>query len=234
DGQVNRIVGTPQDVNGDRASRERLLHDAVHDSLTGLPNRQLLLDPPERALACARLSYGPQAAEFLFDNERFSQLEQRVGHSAAGSVLLAISRRVARIMRPLDTVARLGGDQFAVILASEQAAGKVAETAEQIRKALKSPFNFGERDLSLTASIGVTIYDGNPVSSEDVLRDAELAMYYAKRLGGDRIEAYRASARSIAAYSKASEEDLDRGLRHGELAVMFQPIMDIHSGTIAG
>ena len=68
---------------------------------------------------------------------------------------------------------------------------------KQIRKALKSPFNFGERDLSLTASIGVTIYDGNPVAGEDVLRDAELAMYYAKRLGGDRIEAYRASARSI-------------------------------------
>jgi len=137
-------------------------------------------------------------------------------------------------MRPLDTVARLSGDQFAVILGSEAAAGKIAETAEQIRKALKSPFNFGERDLSLTASIGVTIYDGNPATADDVLRDAELAMYYAKRLGGDRIEAYRASARSIAAYTRASEEDLDRGLRHGELEVQFQPIMDIHSGEIAG
>jgi hypothetical protein len=91
-------------------------------------------------------------------------------------VLLAVSRRVARIMRPLDTVARLAGDQFAVILASEGAAGKIAETAEQIRKALKSPFNFGERDLSLTASIGVTIYDGNPATADDVLRDAELAI----------------------------------------------------------
>ncbi len=121
-----------------------------------------------------------------------------------------------------------------MILASEAAAGKIAETAEQIRKALKSPFNFGDRDLSLTASIGVTIYDGNPATADDVLRDAELAMYYAKRLGGDRIEAYRASARSIAAYSRASEEDLDRGLRHGELEVLFQPIMDIHSGEIAG
>src|SRR5690606_18125934 len=92
----------------------------------------------------------------------------------------------------------------------------------------------GDRDLSLTASIGVTIYDGNPVGAADVLRDAELAMYYAKRLGGDRIEAYRASARSIAAYTRASEEDLDRGLRHGELQVQFQPIMDIHHGVIAG
>ncbi|MDP1732343.1 MAG: EAL domain-containing protein [Devosia sp.] len=234
DGQVNRIVGTLQDVNEDRASRDRLLHDAVHDSLTGLPNRQLFLDRLERALVRARMPNGIKPAVFLVDIDRFMELEERVGHSAADSVLLAISRRIARIMRPLDTVARLGGDQFGVILASEQAAGKIAETAEQIRKALKSPFNFGERDLSLTASIGVTIYDGNPVAGDDVLRDAELAMYYAKRLGGDRIEAYRASARSIAAYSKASEEDLDRGLRHGELQVQFQPIMDIHAGTIAG
>ncbi len=234
DGQVNRIVGTLQDVNDDRASRERLLHDAVHDSLTGLPNKQLFLDRLERALVRSRQPGGIKPAVFLIDIDRFSELEERVGQSAADSVLLAISRRIARTMRPLDTVARLGGDQFGVILASEQAAGKIAEGAEQIRKALKSPFNFGDRDLSLTASIGVTIYDGNPVQAPDVLRDAELAMYYAKRLGGDRIEAFRASARSIAAYSKANEEDLDRGLRHGELGVLFQPIMDIHGGTIAG
>jgi diguanylate cyclase (GGDEF)-like protein/PAS domain S-box-containing protein len=234
DGQVTRIVGTLQDVNEDRASRDRLLHDAVHDSLTGLPNKQLFIDRLERALVRARMPNGIKPAVFLVDIDRFMDLEERVGHSAADSVLLAISRRIARIMRPLDTVARLGGDQFGVILASEAAAGKIAETAEQIRKALKSPFNFGDRDLSLTASIGVTIYDGNPVTATDVLRDAELAMYYAKRLGGDRIEAYRASARSIAAYTRASEEDLDRGLRHGELGVQFQPIMDIHSGQIVG
>ena len=234
DSQVNRIVGTLQDVTDDRSARDRLLHDAVHDSLTGLPNKQLFLDRLERSLIRARAPNGVKPAVFLIDIDRFIELEERVGHSAADSVLLAISRRIARIMRPLDTVARISGDQFAVILASEQAAGKIAETAEQIRKALKAPFNFGERDLTLTASIGVTIYDNNPASAPDVLRDAELAMYYAKRLGGDRIEAYRASARTITAQTRATEEDLDRGLRQGELQVQFQPIMDIHSGTIAG
>ncbi|MBB4053259.1 diguanylate cyclase (GGDEF)-like protein/PAS domain S-box-containing protein [Devosia subaequoris] len=234
DGQVNRIVGTLQDVTEDRAARERLLHDAVHDSLTGLPNRQLFLDRLERSLVRARTPGGTKPAVFLIDIDRFMELEERIGHSAADSVLLAISRRIARIMRPLDTVARIGGDQYAVILASEQAAAKIAETAEQIRKALKAPFNFGDRDLMLTASIGVTIYDSNPSTAADVLRDAELAMYYAKRLGGDRIEAYRASARSIASYSKASEEDLERGLKQGELHVQFQPVMDIQSGQIAG
>ena len=234
DGQVNRIVGTLQDVTEDRASRERLLHDAVHDSLTGLPNRQLFLDRLERALVRARTPGGTKPAVFLIDIDRFMELEERIGHSAGDSVLLAISRRISRIMRPLDTVARIAGDQFAVILSSEQAAAKIAETAEQIRKALKAPFNFGDRDLVLTASIGVTIYDSNPSTAADVLRDAELAMYYAKRLGGDRIEAYRASARSIASYNKASEEDLERGLKQGELHVQFQPIMDIQTGQIAG
>jgi diguanylate cyclase (GGDEF)-like protein/PAS domain S-box-containing protein len=234
DGQVNRIVGTLQDVTEDRASRERLLHDAVHDSLTGLPNRMLFLDRLERALVRARTPGGTKPAVFLIDIDRFMELEERIGHSAADSVLLAISRRIARIMRPLDTVARVTGDQFAVILASEQAAGKIAETAEQIRKALKAPFNFGDRDLTLSASIGVTIYDSNPATAADVLRDAELAMYYAKRLGGDRIEAYRASARSIAAYNRASEEDLERGMSQGELQVQFQPVMDMISGKIAG
>lgn len=234
DGQVNRIVGTLQDVTEDRAARERLLHDAVHDSLTGLPNRQLFLDRLDRSLIRARLPNGVKPAVFLIDIDRFMELEERIGHSAADSVLLAISRRIARLMRPLDTVARISGDQFAVILANEQAAGKIAESAEQIRKALKAPFNFGDRDLTISASIGVTIYDGNPAESGDVLRDAELAMYYAKRLGGDRIEAYRASARSIASYSRASEEDLERGIRQGELHVQYQPVMNISNGRIVG
>ncbi|MGV3576003.1 MAG: EAL domain-containing protein [Devosia sp.] len=234
DGQVNRIVGTLQDVTEDRAARERLLHDAVHDSLTGLPNRQLLLDRLSRALLRARQPGGTKPAVFLIDIDRFMELEERIGHSAADSVLLAISRRIARVMRPLDTVARISGDQFAVILASEQTAGKIAESAEQIRKALKAPFNFGDRDLTISASIGVTIYDGNPAEAGDVLRDAELAMYYAKRLGGDRIEAYRASARSIANYNRASEEDLERGMRQGELHVQYQPVMNISSGQIVG
>lgn len=234
DGQVNRIVGTLQDVTEDRAARERLLHDAVHDSLTGLPNRQLLLDRLERALVRARQPGGVKPAVFLIDIDRFMELEERIGHSAADSVLLAISRRITRVMRPLDTVARISGDQFAVILASEQTAGKIAESAEQIRKALKAPFNFGDRDLTISASIGVTIYDGNPAEAGDVLRDAELAMYYAKRLGGDRIEAYRASARSIANYNRASEEDLERGMRQGELHVQYQPVMNVASGQIIG
>ncbi len=234
DGSVNRIVGTLQDVTDQRASRERLMHDAVHDSLTGLPNKQLLLDRLERALTRARSSAAPKPAVFIIDLDEFSQLDERVGKSAADSVLLAVSRRLSRVIRPMDTLARLNGSQFGAILISEGNASQIAEIAEQMRRSLRAPFNFGDQDLALTASIGITIFDNGPADATEVMRDAELAMYYAKRLGGDRIEAYRASARSIAAYSEASEKDLERAMNEGELQVHYQPIYDIHTSRIAG
>ncbi|WP_196259530.1 EAL domain-containing protein [Pelagibacterium limicola] len=234
DGQVNRIIGTLQDVTDDRAARDRLLHDAVHDSLTGLPNRQLLIDRLERALLRAREFNEVKPAVFLIDLDRFTEIDERIGHMAADSVLLAVSRRLARLLRPLDTLARFSGDQFAVVLLSEQSAAKIAEIAEQMRKALRAPFNFGDRDLAVTASIGITIYDNRPVSAEDVLRDAELAMHYAKRHGGDRIEAFRAVTRSIAVYAQAMEDDLAQALEKRDLQLLYQPIVDIHSGKIVG
>ncbi len=234
DGQVTRIVGTLQDISEERAARERLLHDAVNDSLTGMPNKELFLDRLERALVRSRTQGGNRPAVFLIDIDKFNELNERVGLTASDSVLLAASRRISRLLRPLDTVSRINGDQFAVILTSEDGVSRIAEVAEQIRKALRAPFNLGDRDLTVTVSIGITIFDNSSAAAPDVLRDAELAMYYAKRQGGDRIEAYRASARSIAAYARTSEEDLARALKNEELRVDFQPVVDIHSNQIAG
>ena len=229
DGQVNRIVGTLQDVTDERAGRDRLLHDAIHDSLTGLPNRQLFLDRLERALLRSREFSEVKPAVFLVDLDKFTDIDERIGHMAADSLLLAVSRRLSRLLRPLDTLARISGDQFAVVLLSEQSASKIADIAEQMRKALRNPFNFGDRDMTLTASIGITIYDNKPVKAEDVLRDAELAMHYAKRHGGDRIEAFRAATRSIAVYAQALEDDLKEALERRDLQLLYQPIVDIQN-----
>src|SRR5690606_34056595 len=121
-------------------------------------------------------------------------------HAAAQGTMPVVERDLCecvavRLRRHalLDTVARVNGDQFGVILVSEQTAGKIAEVAEQLRKAIRAPFNFGDRDLALTSSLGITIFDNSAATAEQVLHDAELAMYYAKRQGGDRIEAYRAA-----------------------------------------
>lgn len=234
DGQVNRVVGTLQDVTEDRASRDRLLHDGVKDSLTGLPNRELLLDRLERALQRSRNGGGVKPAVFLIDIDKFGEIEERIGQAAADSVLLAVARRISRLMRPLDTVARIKADQFGVILVSEQTAGRIAEIAEQVRKAIRAPFNFGERDLAVTPSVGITIFDNGPATAADILNDAELAMYYAKRHGGDRIEAYRAAARSIAAYARASEDDLRHAINEGHMQLHYQPIFDTVSNRVVG
>jgi len=233
-GSVSRIVGTLQDVTADRAARERLMHDSVHDSLTGLPNKQLFIDRLERALLRSRSDSGTKPAVLVIDLDEFSLLDERIGQSAADSVLLAVSRRIARVLQSTDTLARIVGNQFAVVLISKDSATKIAEIAETMRKTLRTPFNFGDQDVILTASIGITIFDNGPAGAEEVLRDAELAMYYAKRLGGDRIEAYRASARSISAYSAASEQDLEIAINDGELQVNYQPIYNIQTGKIAG
>ena len=234
DGQVSRIVGTMQDVTGERAARERLLHDAVNDSLTGLPNRQLFLDRLENALERSRLGEGAKPAVFFIDIDKFSGVVERLGQAGADSVLLAIARRIGRQMRPLDTVARLGSDQFGVILCSEKTADKIAEMADQLRKAIRAPFTFGERDIAVSASLGVTIFDNGQAGATDILRDAELAMLYAKRHGGDRIEAYRAAARSIVALAKSTEEDLQKAIKNGQIRMHYQPICELATGRIVG
>ena len=234
DGQVNRIIGTLQDVTAERAARERLLHDSVNDSLTGLPNKELFIDRLSRALERARLGKDAQPAVFFIDVDQFSGVVDRLGPAGADSVLLAISRRLARQMRPLDTVARLNADQFGVILCSEVTPDKIAEFADQLRKTIRAPFTFGERDIAVTASFGITIYDNGQAGAVDLLRDAELAMFYAKRHGGDRIEAYRAAARSISALAKSSEDELQIAIRQGQIRMQFQPICALNTGRIVG
>lgn len=235
DNQVTRIVGTLQDVTDERAARARLLHDAIHDSLTGLPNRQLFFDRLERALLRAREFGETKPAVVYLDIDGFTGIDEHVGQSSADSVLLAVSRRIARLIKPLDTLARIGGDCFAVIILSEQDAERIAELAEQMRKALRAPLSFGERELTLTASIGVTVFDNSAAGAEDLLRDAELAMQHAKRHGGDRVEAFRPATRSLAVhYARALEEDLEQAIARRDLNLLYQPIYDIHSNRIAG
>ncbi len=234
-GQSVRIVGTLRDVSDERVAQKRLLHDSVNDALTGLPNKALFMDRLSRAIIRSKSSSSNlKPAILLIDIDRFSELDERIGLTAADSVLLASSRRISRLLRPLDTVSRLNGDQFGIILASEQSAEKIAKIAEQIRKDMRVPFNFGEKNITLSVSIGVTIFDNSEVGASEVLRNAELAMSYAKRKGGDKIEAYRAVANSIVEYSRLSEEDLERGIRKGEFRVYFQPIMDLQTNLIAG
>ncbi len=234
DGEVIRLVGTLTDITEFKTSEERLLHDAVHDNLTGLPNRELFLDRLEAALNQAQVDDGRRPTVLVLDIDRFKQVNDSVGLSVGDSILLTVARRLARLLKPQDTLARLNGDQFGIILISERAAERITAFAETIRKTLRAPLAFGDREIFLTGSLGIALADGTQRQREDLLKDAELAAYHAKRLGGDRIEVFKPALRAHKSDRLALESDLRRALERGEISIVYQPVVRLADRTLAG
>jgi diguanylate cyclase (GGDEF)-like protein/PAS domain S-box-containing protein len=235
DGEVTRVVGVIADVTESRMAQERLLHDAVHDNLTGLPNRQLFQDRLEAALALARADEDIRPTVITIDMDRFKEVNESVGIPAGDSILLTLSRRLGRLLRPQDTLARVGGDEFAIIILSEKDQTRLIQIAELVRRAVTTPITYAEREIFLTASIGITFYDGAvTVKRDDVLKNAELAMVQAKREGGDKIEIFRPTMRTDRNDRLALESDLRRAVERNEMQVYYQPIVRLEDRTIAG
>ena len=234
DGEVTRCVGTLSDVTESRTTEERLLHDAVHDNLTGLPNRELMLDRLSVALVRARSDEAVRPSVFLLDIDKFKQVNDSVGLSVGDSILMTLARRLGRLLKPQDTIARVTGDRFAVLLLSEREPERIAGFADQLRRTLRQPITFGERDIFLTASIGLVVYDGKYRVGEDMVHDADLALATAKRLGADRIEAFKPSMRTIGTDRLALETDLKRAVERDEIKVMFQQIIRLEDQSLSG
>ncbi len=170
DGEVLRLVGTLSDVTEFKNAEERLLHDAVHDNLTGLPNRELFVDRIESVLALSKADEAIKPTIIVIDLDRFKQVNDSVGIAVGDSILLTLARRLARLLKPQDTLARLAGDQFALILLSEKEADRIVAFAETLRRALRAPITFNDREIFLTASMGIALSDGQPHRTEEVLR----------------------------------------------------------------
>src|SRR5512146_1986664 len=216
DGEVVRLVGTLTDVNDFKKAEERLLFDAVHDNLTGLPNRELFLDRMEAAFAYARSDAQIRPSVLVIDLDRFKQVNDSVGIAVGDSVLLTIARRLARLLKPQDTLARLGGDQFALILLSEKEPARIVAFTETLRRTLRAPIGFNDREIFMTASIGLALSENKSRSPEEILKDAELAMYHAKRIGGDRIEIFKPAMRSRKTDRLTMESELRRAIEREE------------------
>ncbi|WP_407664530.1 EAL domain-containing protein [Microvirga pudoricolor] len=235
DGEVIRIVGTLTDVTDSRTSEERLLHDAVHDNLTSLPNRQLFYDRLEAALTLANQDTGLRPTVLVVDLDKFRPVIESVGHSAGDSILLTLSRRLGRLLRPQDTLARIGGDEFAVMLLSEREPDRIIAFADMVRRAITTPITYAEREIFLTASIGIVLYDPQSAARrEEVVRNAEIAVAHAKRQGGDRIEVFRPTMRSERSDRFTLETDLRQAVERNEMKVLFKPIVRLEDRTIAG
>jgi diguanylate cyclase (GGDEF)-like protein len=212
-----------------------LLQDSLHDHLTGLPNRRLFLDRLDAALTLARTDEAVRPTLLLIDIDGFKDVNDLVGLAVGDSLLLTLARRMSRLLKAQDTLSRIGGDQFAVMILSEQDAGGVAALVESMRKVIATPNSFGERDVFLTASIGMALTDSTiDGRGTEMLRNAEIAMMHAKRLGGDRVETFRPAMRAQRTDRMAMEHDLRRALERNELTVAFQPIVRLADRTVAG
>ncbi|MFY9692189.1 MAG: EAL domain-containing protein, partial [Xanthobacteraceae bacterium] len=234
DGEVVRLVGTLTDVTEFKTAEERLLHDAVHDNLTGLPNRELFLDRLQAVLGLAKADTAIRPTVMVVDLDRFKQVNDSVGMAVGDSILLTLARRLARLIKPQDTLARLSGDQFGLIVLSEREVARITALAETIRKTLRAPITFRDREIFLTASIGLALADSESQRAEEVLKDGELAMYHAKRGGGDRIDVFKAAMRARKSDRLTIESDLRRALERDEITILYQPIVRLEDRSIAG
>ncbi|WP_244624891.1 EAL domain-containing protein [Rhizobium daejeonense] len=233
-GEVIRCVGTIIDVTEQKNSVDRLLADAMHDNLTGLPNREVFLDRLQSVLALANGSEALRPTVMSIDIDRYKQVNDSLGISAGDNILIALTRRLRRLLKPQDTLARLSGDEFGLILVSERDPAKVADFADAVSKAIMVPINFANREIILTASIGLASWVDQQESATGLLSDAELAMYRAKRAGGNRVEPFRPAFRAGGTDRLQLETDLRRAIDRKELSMVYQPIMRLADGEVAG
>ncbi|WP_425467416.1 EAL domain-containing protein [Peteryoungia ipomoeae] len=233
-GEVIRCVGTIIDVTEQRNSIDRLLVDAMHDNLTGLPNREVFLDRLQAILSIAGTTEAVRPTVLAIDIDRYKAVNELLGIAAGDNILIAITRRLRRLLKPQDTLARLSGDEFGLILVSERDPAKIADFADAISKAIMVPLNFANREIELTASIGLVSWIDQQESAASLLADAELAMYRAKRAGGNRVEPFRPAFRTVSTDRLQLETDLRRAIERQELSIAYQPIVKLASGEIAG
>lgn len=229
-----RCVGLIRDITDAKRSQERLLHDAVHDSLTGLPNRALLVDRIQSASMRARSDRTIRPTLFFIDIDRFKGVNSTFGLVVGDSLLLTVARRLQRHLSPQDTLARVGGDQFAILSLLDQDAQELASLAERIRRSLRSPIKMAGQDIVLTGSVGVSVFSGSQEGEQDLLKDAEVAMYRAKRGGADRIEIFKPEMRADRDERLAIEAELRKAIETNQVKVLYQPIYYLPTEELAG
>jgi PAS domain S-box-containing protein len=251
-GQTDKLVIVNRDITERKRAEELLAHNAFHDGLTNLPNRALFLDRLQHALTLSKRHPNYKFAVLLIDVDEFKIVNDSLGHSAVDELLIQIAqrlrdsvRRVDTVSRPRtadvpsrladdDTLARLGGDEFTILLDDIRDPIEAVRVAERIQAELAPPFVIDQEEIVISASIGIASSASPHTQAEDLVRDADIAMYRAKRAGKARCEVSDTAMHENAVKRLRLETDLRRALDQGEFRVHYQPIVSLLTGKVAG
>ena len=238
-GKAYRMAGSLSDISIQKQTEERLLYDALHDSLTGLPNRTMFMDRLGHAINRFKRNSKHRFAVLFMDLDRFKVINDSLGHPFGDQLLKTVARTLTTCLRANDSAARLGGDEFAILLEDISNVSDAVLISERIQQTLQNPVEYNQHKVVISTSIGIVLSDTGYKIAEDILRDADIAMYHAKLLGKACYVVFNPSMRKRAVIRMELENDLRQVLankesRCKELKIAFQPIVALHNGRILG
>jgi diguanylate cyclase (GGDEF)-like protein len=222
------------DLSVKRQTQEHLLYSTLHDALTGLPNRSLFIERLRHAMRRAARHPDDLFAVLFLDLDRFKEVNDNLGHFAGDELLRAVARRLEACIRPEDTVARLSGDEFAILLESMTETSDAGRVAERIEEALSFPINLAGAEVATSASMGIVTSSMAHDQPEQILRSADMAMYRAKAAGRARYELFDRAMHTDALARLQLETDMRRAVEAGEFRLHYQPLISLRSGHVTG
>ena len=233
-GNAYRIAGSQTDLTARKLVEERLAYGALHDGLTGLPNRELFMDRLKQRMELTKRHPDNLFAVLFMDIDRFKVVNDSLGHSVGDQLLISTARRLHLCLRPEDTVSRLSGDEFAVLLNEVQDVSDAIRVAERFQARIRETTVLAAVNRSTTVSIGIIMFEDKYTQPQDMLRDADTAMYRAKALGGGRYQVFDTTMHAQALTLLQLEADMKRAVKNQEWAVYYQPIISVASGKVSG
>ena len=233
DPNVAGIVVTLRDISDRKAFERKLQHQALHDSLTGLANRALFTDRVEHALA-RRRPEGHSVVVVFLDLDDFKTVNDSLGHAAGDQLLSSVAERLSGCLRPSDTTARLGGDEFAVLLEEVESPEAAFAAADRLRASLVDPFALEGKEVDIHASLGIAFADDGAVGPEELLRNADIAMYMAKSRHKGGYEVFEPSMHEAALRRLDLKAELQRAVDNGDFVLQYQPIVGLDTDRVVG
>jgi len=234
EGKAYRIAGSQTDLTSRKLIEERLAYGALHDGLTGLPNRELFMDRLKQRMELVKRHPDSLFAVLFLDIDRFKVVNDSLGHAVGDQLLSTTAKRLQLCMRPEDTVSRLSGDEFAILLSEVKDVSDAIRVAERIQARMMETTVLSAINRTTTVSIGITIFNDKYTKPQDMLRDADTAMYRAKALGGGRHQIFDTTMHTQALSLLQLEADMKRAVKNQEWVVYYQPIISVAGGKVSG